>query len=39
MRIYTIPITTHDIWVNEFDSKTTHLNPDSNITIFFLINY
>ena len=30
-------ITTYEIWVNEFDSKTTQLNPDSNVTIWFAV--
>ena len=30
-------ITSHEIWVNEFDSKITLLNPDSNITIWLAV--
>ena len=30
-------ITTHEIWVNEFDSKITQLNPDIHITIWLAI--
>ena len=32
-----VSITTHDIWVNEFDSKTTQLNPNNNTTIWFVV--
>ena len=30
-------ITTHEIWVNEFDSKVTQLNPNSIITIWLVV--
>ena len=30
-------ITTNEIWVNEFDSKITQLNPDIHITIWLAV--